>query len=72
MGEFGAVDRNNQPARDAWAEYYVNYAKTKGIPCVLWDNGGFTGNGELFGFYNRRTDSFPFPTMLAAFMRGVE
>lgn len=72
MGEFGAVDRNNTEARAQWAEYYVSYAKSKGIPCVLWDNGLFRGQGERFGFLDRRENTFPFPTILEAFMRGVE
>ncbi|MDR2965931.1 MAG: glycoside hydrolase family 5 protein [Treponema sp.] len=71
MGEFGAVHRNNEPARAAWAEYYVSYAKSKGVPCFLWDNGGIEGRGELFGFINRRNNTFPFPDYLAGLMRGT-
>ena len=71
MGEFGAVDRNNEPARAAWAEYYVGYARSKGIPCFIWDNGSFSGQGEKFGLYNRRNNSFPYSLYTAALMRGA-
>ena len=70
-GEFGAVNKNNEDARAEWAEYYVSYAKNKGIPCILWDNGLFFGNGELFGFLNRRNNTFPYQKFHAALMRGA-
>ena len=71
MGEFGAVDRNNLAARTAWIEYYVKQAADRGIPCFIWDNGLFSGNGEIFGFFNRRTNEIMFPTMLDAMKRGA-
>jgi endoglucanase len=72
MGEFGAVNRNNNDnARAAWAEYYTSQASQRGIPCIIWDNGGFTGNGELFGFLNRSSNTFPFPGVLDALKRGA-
>jgi endoglucanase len=68
MGEFGAVDRNNEADRAAWVEYYISYARSRGIKCILWDNGGFSGDGELFGFFNRNFNTFKFDKMLDAMM----
>lgn len=40
IGEFNALYKNNDSSRANWAEYFVSYAKSKGMACVLWDNGG--------------------------------
>ena len=71
MGEFGSVHRNNEAARADWVEYYVSYARSKGVPCFLWDNGAVSGSGEKFGFLNRRNNTFPFPDYLEALMKGA-
>ena len=39
IGEFGAVDKNNQTARLDWAKYYVTAASGLDLPCFWWDNG---------------------------------
>jgi len=70
-GEFGAVNKDNEDARAEWAEYYVSYGKSKGIPCVLWDNGAFTGSGELFGFLDRRNNTFPYQKLHTGLMLGA-
>ena len=57
IGEFGAVDKNNTPTRVDWAQYYVVSANKKGIPCILWDNGGKIDDSLeylLFDRYNLR------------------
>ncbi len=55
VGEFGAVERDgNIVARTDYAKYFVTKMKTIGVPCVWWDNGTFTGNGERFGIFDRR------------------
>ncbi|MCL2443589.1 MAG: glycoside hydrolase family 5 protein, partial [Treponema sp.] len=46
IGEFGAMNRNNEAVRAEWAEFYVSYARSKGIPCIWWDNASTTGDGE--------------------------
>jgi endoglucanase len=71
IGEFGAMNKNNIDARTEWAEYYVNYAKSKGMPCFWWDNGGVSGDGETFGLLDRKTNNFVFPSIIEALMRGV-
>jgi len=70
-GEFGAVNKNNEDARAEWAEYYVSYGKSKGVPCVLWDNGAFSGNGELFGFLDRRSNTLTYPKLHTGLMKGA-
>jgi endoglucanase len=65
MGEFGALNRNNESARAAWAEYYVSYAKSKNIPCFWWDDGG------NFKLLNRGSNSFYYPAIKDALIRGV-
>ncbi|MCL2265530.1 MAG: glycoside hydrolase family 5 protein, partial [Treponema sp.] len=41
LGEFGAMNKDNEEDRARWAEFYTGYARGKGIPCVWWDNGAF-------------------------------
>lgn len=71
IGEFGAMNKNNVEARVEWAEFYVRYAKDKGIPCVWWDNGVTSGSGERFGLLNRKTSAFSYPEIVDALMRGT-
>ncbi|MCL2765245.1 MAG: glycoside hydrolase family 5 protein [Treponema sp.] len=71
MGEFGAMNKNNDEARAAWAEFYVKTAMDRGIPCFWWDNGIRTGSGEKFALVSRHDGSFPFPEVVAGLMRGV-
>jgi endoglucanase len=75
MGEMGAVNRSNIRARAEWAEYYVAYAKTKGIPCFWWDSGTTNPTGaplyyETFGILDRETSEFVHPQIVDALMRG--
>jgi endoglucanase len=79
IGEFGAMNRGNEDARDEWAEYYAGYAKSKGIPCFWWDNAisgeptleswGWT---ETFGILDRDTSQFAAPGIVDALMRATE
>lgn len=71
IGEFGALSKNNESERAEWVEYYLATASTYGIPCVWWDNGAFTGSGELFGLLNRHTCTITYPEIMAAMLRGV-
>jgi endoglucanase len=74
IGEFGARNKNNNTsARAAWAEYYVSYAKGRGIPCFLWDNGVDVNdpNSESFEIFNRSSSTFSFPTIKDALIRGA-
>nr|AGS51885.1 glycoside hydrolase family 5 [uncultured bacterium contig00133] len=71
IGEFGALDRNNEEARAAWAKYYVSQARYRGIKCFLWDNNVSDPNGELYGFFERRDNTFRFPLYLQGLMEGA-
>jgi endoglucanase len=65
IGEFGAWDKNNVTARAAWAEFYVSYARSKGIPCFWWDG------GDVFKMFNRSSNTFYFPEIKTALMNGI-
>jgi endoglucanase len=66
LGEFGALDRTNEKARAEWAEYYVSYAKSKGMPCFWWDDGG------NFKLLSRSSNNFYFPAIKDALIKGAE
>jgi endoglucanase len=71
FGEFGAMNKDNSQARIQWAEFYVGYAKEKGIPCFWWDNGVVTGDiAERFGLLDRRTNKFTYPEIVDALIRA--
>ena len=69
MGECGAVDRNNLQARVDWSAYYVASGAARGIPCIWWDNGSFSGSGENFALLNRYKVEWPYPEIVEAMMR---
>lgn len=66
IGEFGAMNKDNEDERVQWARYYVSKAREYGVPCVWWDNNAFDGDGENFGLLNRRELTFPYPELLKA------
>ena len=71
MGEFGAMNKDNEDARAQWAEFYVSYAKEKEIPCIWWDNGVISGNNsERFGLLDRRANEIIYPEIVDALMRA--
>jgi len=64
-GEFGAINKNNEPARAIWAKYYVSYAFNKGMKCVWWDDGGD------YKILNRSNNTFLYPQIVDALMQGT-
>lgn len=72
IGEFGAMDKENTEARVKWAKYYIEKASEKGIPCIWWDNGAFTGDGELFGLLDRRKGTWVHHDIVEALMEGIK
>ena len=72
IGEFGALNKENEAERVEWVTYYLNKAEEIGVPCVWWDNGSFKGTGENFGLINRRELTFPYPDLLKAIMAATE
>lgn len=71
IGEFGARSKDNEKYRAEWAKYYVTKMNTIGVPCVWWDNGGFTGSGELFGLFDRRTFEWKYPLVKEALISAA-
>jgi len=65
IGEFGARREKDGPIRDAWAEFYVDEARKRNIPCIVWDDGG------RFRLLLRTTNTFDSDTYLDAMMRGA-
>ncbi|OUM68196.1 glycoside hydrolase family 5 protein [Piromyces sp. E2] len=72
LGEFGAMNRDNESERARWAKYYVKQATAIGVPCVIWDNGLFEGDGELFGVIDRSSLDVTYPAFLKGLMIGLE
>ena len=73
IGEFGARNKSdNLEARVNFSAYYIAKARSVGISCCWWDNNAFYGNGELFGIYDRSTNTWPFPEIVSALMLNVK
>lgn len=77
VGEYGATNKNNLEARVNWFEYFNSFARSKGMVCVLWDNGAarVTKKGdynEKYGYFNRRALTWYFPEIVEAINRGCE
>jgi len=72
MGEFGAMNKNNDAIRKEWARYYIAGARQYGIPCVWWDNTNFNAAGaQNFGMFDRATLTWRFPLVLQGLMEGL-
>lgn len=71
IGEFGAMNKNNEADRVEWVKYYLGKAKEIGVPCIWWDNNAYEGSGENFGLFDRRTLSFPYESLVEAMMTTV-
>lgn len=70
MGEYGATNKNNLKDREEWFSVYVSEAKKYNICCVLWDNNSPNNSdeSERFGFLNRSTYQWYFPTLIEKIM----
>ncbi len=71
IGECGAMNRQNEPYRAAWAEYYFSTFKKIGIPCFWWDNGAFM-SGETFGLFDRYNNVPRYELLVKAMMNGAD
>jgi len=65
IGEFGALDKNNESTRATWVKYYTSYAISKGMKCYWWDDGG------EFKLLNRSNNTFFFPQIVDGLMNGA-
>lgn len=70
LGEYGAMEKNdNLQDRATFYAYYVATASSRNIPCVVWDNHVFKGNGECFGLLDRKTCTWPNQILVDAMMK---
>ena len=73
IGEFGARAKgDNLNSRIDYASYYVGYARSNGITCFWWDNNSFSGAGENFAIFDRKTNTFPCPELVQGMMNYCE
>lgn len=74
MGEYGATNKDNIEDREEWTRYYVGQAHKYNICCVLWDNNSPKNpdESERFGFLNRNTCEWYFPTLIEETMKVFE
>ena len=69
IDEFGAIDKGgNLQDRVNFTAWYVSSASARGITCVWWDNGAFSGPGERFGLINRKTAKWTYPEITEAIL----
>ena len=75
IGETGATNKNNLSDRIEWAKAFFGGAYKYGIPSVLWDNGNWQVFGknysEHYGYYNRLSQTWYFPSIIKAMMKAV-
>lgn len=73
IGECGCVNKNgNLQDRVDWAAYYTAKARSCGMTILWWDNGAFTGNGELFGLIRREDGTVEYPDIMDAMRKYCE
>lgn len=76
IGEMGATDKLNTSAREAWAGYYAQTAKSYGITCVVWDNNvispDLSDTEEHYGLYNRAAHTWYYGGIADALSAGVD
>ena len=65
IGEFNAFYKNNDSSRATWAEYFASLAKSKGMACILWDNGA-----SDMGYLNRSGLYWDHYSVIEAIARG--
>ena len=69
IGEFGARAKgSNLQDRVDFTAFYTAAASARNMPCLWWDNNAFTGNGELFGIFDRKSVTFRYPDIVNAMM----
>jgi endoglucanase len=71
LGEYGAIDKNNNTAdRAEYYEYFTAAAKKHRMPCIAWDNGIKNNPGDGYALLDRRTLKWHYPEILDAIMRN--
>lgn len=72
IDECGFTNKGNNDERIKAYKYMITKAKSYGIPCVIWDNGGTGEGGEKFGFINRTTCEWYFPDLIKAIVNAAK
>jgi endoglucanase len=72
MGETGAIHRimpdgqTNEAERVKWAEYYIGELSKRGVPSIIWDDGG------SFKLFDRKELEWFYPDLCAAFVKAAQ
>lgn len=66
MGEFGALNKDNDEERIRYYNEYVTTALEKGIKCFIWDT-----NSPQLGGYNRNTGTWREPEITGAMLEAA-
>ncbi len=69
IGEYGAINKNNDPYRNYYMEYVTKSASDRGLVPVYWDN-GYDGDYG-FALFDRNTGAVLHEDMLEAMNRGA-
>lgn len=72
IGENGAVNKNNEDERCAWAEYTIKAAKKYGIPNFIWDNNSNGTGDEAFGLYDRANGKWYWEKLAKAYTSAAK
>ncbi len=54
IGEWGNINKDNQEARIAHAQFFVEEARKRNIPTIWWDNSNARVGRESFGIFDRK------------------
>jgi len=69
IGEFGAVNKNNNAERAKFAAFFVKTAREYGMSCLWWDNGFWEVGSwptNVFGVLDRESGTIAIPEIVAA------
>ncbi len=72
IGEFGTVDKDNDPERVKCLAYTLAKATQLGIRCCYWDNGVFKRYGDGMAIFDRKALSFPRTEPVEAMINGIK
>ena len=70
IDEFGAVNKFNTDDRINHIKYFIKTFKKINVPCIWWDNGVYSGNGERFGLIDRSSGEWYFREIAEAIVQS--
>ncbi|MDE6730970.1 MAG: glycoside hydrolase family 5 protein, partial [Oscillospiraceae bacterium] len=71
IAEFGAENKNNPEDRAEYYYYYITEAAKRGIPCGVWDNNVFDGEGS-YGLLDREDCTWRSEEIITAIQEAME